>query len=342
MTALCLLMATSRTHATGQHGICVDSVAALQGALDDASDLGTYNGDDNFIRIVHGTYPTGADTGHAAFHYSSTAATGGLFLAGGYQAGCGPRTPKYSPTILSGNGLNRVLVIHSKVGAVDVSSLVIEEGETSGDGGGLSINAAGGDAGAVSVRGNIIRNSHAAGYGGGILVSASGSGNELTVQNNLIVGNSADLGYGAGLTIANGSAAYLHNNTVAENTTIAPGVSGGLSYTGGVHGSIVNNIFWNNTNAGFYVGTTDVSLDYNDYGSIGGLPPGESTGNVSVAPQFVDKAGGDFHLAGDSPLLAASPQAFLAEDPDGYASAATGRMDLGAYFETIFADGFSP
>jgi hypothetical protein len=319
-----------------------DSVATLQGALDDASDSGTHNGDDNFINIVHGTYHTGADTGNAAFHYSSTAATGGLFLTGGYEAGCGPRTPKYSRTILSGNGLNRVLVIHSKVGAVVVNNLVIESGETTGDGGGLSINGSAGDGGPVSVRGNIIRNNHAAGYGGGIFVSASGSGNELNVQNNLIVGNSADLGYGAGLTIANGSAAYIYNNTVAENTTIASGVSGGLSYTGGVHGFIINNIFWNNTNAGFYVGTTDVSLDYNDYGTLGGLPPGESTGNVSVGPQFVDKAGGDFHLSGDSPLLAASPRVFLTQDPDGYPSPAAGKMDLGAYYETIFADGFSP
>jgi hypothetical protein len=58
-----------------------------------------------------------------------------------------------------------------------------------------------------------------------------------------------------------------------------------------------------------------------------------------VAPKFVNANGGDFHLAGDSPLLGASPLFYASTDPDGNSYPRHGKGDLGAYAETIFVDG---
>jgi hypothetical protein len=84
-----------------------------------------------------------------------------------------------------------------------------------------------------------------------------------------------------------------------------------------------------------------VVLEYNDYGTIGGVAPGGSVGNVSVNPQFVNAAGGNFRLAAGSPVIGISPRStFGGNDLDGNAYPIGGFLDLGAYQRTIFADGF--
>lgn len=69
------------------------------------------------------------------------------------------------------------------------------------------------------------------------------------------------------------------------------------------------------------------------------MTPAGDFDNSSVDPRFVDEAGGDFHLKGNSPLLAYTD--FLGDsgpDLDGSPVPASGSMDLGAYMDTIFAD----
>jgi hypothetical protein len=77
--------------------------------------------------------------------------------------------------------------------------------------------------------------------------------------------------------------------------------------------------------------------------SIAGVvvSPGEMMGNVSINLNFVDNAGGDYHLAGDSPLLGIGRSEPGGIDLDGHVRGA-GKSDLGAYEETIFGDGFGP
>ncbi len=141
--------------------------------------------------------------------------------------------------------------------------------------------------------------------------------------------------------IANGTVASVYNNTVSRNTTTFAGGTGGFYYAGSAANVyIANNIFWNNTNYGINLGSSLVQLDYNDIGTQGGSTPLSSSGNLSLAPGFVDAAGGDFHLAGNSALLGAVPQAYQSIDPDGNASPVSGKMDMGAYNETVFTDGF--
>jgi hypothetical protein len=167
-------------------------------------------------------------------------------------------------------------------------------------------------------------------------------GGPLIVQSNLIVGNSADKGNGGGEVAGNGNVTYLINNTVVQNTTALTNGVGGLYYEGISNCEIVSNIFYDNDNFGLYLGSgAHVVVDYNDYGTIGGTAAGSSVGNVSVNPQFVNAAGGNFRLAAGSPVIGISPRStFGGNDLDGNAYPLGGLIDAGAYQRTIFDDGF--
>ncbi len=80
-------------------------------------------------------------------------------------------------------------------------------------------------------------------------------------------------------------------------------------------------------------------LAYNDIGTLTGVAPVSVMGDVSVAPLFVNAGNGDFHLKGNSPLLALSPLPEGNNDLDGFTYPAHGKVDVGAYEETIFIDG---
>ncbi len=323
------------------HVFCVSNASQLQNALTDASDGGMYNGEDNFVRIVKGTYKVGSATGNLPFRYRSTAANGQILILGGYNAACTIQTKKASLTVLDGNSTAQVLSIRRSSSNVVVINLTIQNGETSQPGGGLAVNFGSGDNSGADVEDNIIRNNHTSSQDGGLLVVAGGTSNDLFLRNNVITGNSADDDFGAGEVIGNTTVSSVANNTVTRNTTTFAGGTGGLYYGGSaVNVYIVNNISWANTHYGINLGSSHVQLDYNDIGTTGGTAPMSSSGNLSLNPSFIDATGGDFHLAGDSPLLGAVPQAYKSIDSDGNSSPATGKMDMGAYYETIFTDGF--
>ena len=320
------------------HERCVSTAAQLRGALLDVSDGGLYNnGELNSIHLVQGVYLTNG----APFQYLNSGARGPLTIDGGYDAGCTTQSRKAALTVLDGNHVTQVLKIFSANTEVDVAWLTIQNGETDQGGAGLAVNAGIGGNSSVSIVDDIIQNNHTTYFNGGVDVFAGGSGHFLLLQNNLIVGNSADLGDGAGNAGANGgSVTGIFDNTITQNTTPNPGHSGGLNCGGSGRCSVINNIFWNNTNYGLYLGSSNADVEYNDYGTLGGSIPDTSQGNLSVAPKFVSANGGDFHLAGDSPLLGASALFYGTMDVDGNAYPRRGKSDLGAYEETIFVDGF--
>jgi hypothetical protein len=338
-TAAVLLLAGSGAHA---HDFCVSTATGLQNALTDASDGGMYAGENNFVRIVTGTYLTGAATGNAPFHYSSTNASGQLFVTGGYSVGCPflhSRDP--SATVLDGNHATAVLTITNKQ-SVEVTSLTLRNGEnTSGaSAAGLALNVNGG--GYALVQGTIIRDNHTPTTAGGLHVQVQGTGYAL-IYSNLLWHNSADQHFGAADILDNGTVGDIAHNTFVHNTTSASGMSGGVYYGGSASNMFINdNIFWGNTNAGLQLGTTFVTLQFNDYGMLAGLAPGSSTGNMQVDPQFVDEAGGDFHLSTGSPLLGAVPSHTSLTDLQGLTFPPNGKGDMGAYAQTIFTDGVDP
>ena len=339
ISALALLTVSGLAQA---NTFCVATAQQLQDALTASSDGGMYHNETNTIAIVQGTYTTGAATGNGPFHYSNSTIGVRININGGLDATCARQTTKASLTMLDGNHASQVLTIHSADGRVFVDTLTIQNGESSLDGGGLSINASQGNSSAY-VFDTIIQNNHTTGYGGGLYILVQGSGHVLILQNNLIVGNNADSGDGAGVAAGIGDGGqFIYNNTVTQNTTTATVGFGGLYCGGSGRCNVTNNIFWNNTNFGLYLGSTNADVEYNDYGTLGGSTPATSQGNVSVAPKFVNANGGDFHLAGDSPLLGFSPLLLGGYDLDGNSYPSAGKSDLGAYEETIFVNGFDP
>ena len=319
---------------------CVDTAQKLQNALTDASDGGMHSGERNFIRLVTGTYNTTDTAGNITFHYDSTNAVGSLDISGGWTAGCiGTIRNAAASTVLDGNHTTQVMRLGSATTDIDVVGITLQNGETGSAGAGLAINTGAGRNGTVSVARTIIRNNHTTFQYGGIAVHSGGVGEITLFGNNLVTGNSADQEGGAGFLGSNGSTQIVQN-TVYGNTTAASGGTGGLSLGGTGSFSVDNNIFRNNSNVGLYLATSNAGLYYDDYGLLGGTAPQQNVGALNVSPKFVDAAGGDFHLAGDSALLGISPLLTGTFDLEGHPSPTGGEMDLGAYEETIFIAGF--
>lgn len=330
-SGICTSMPDARAHE-----FCVSTASELRSALADSSDGGTYAGENNDIGLRPGTYAT--DTG--PFHYSN--ATRGLSIIGGYDDGCINRLDDPTLSVLDGGHATAVLELHSQGGALEVDWLTIRNGESTGAGAGLYLEGTGGQV--TSVSDTIIRDNHAADTAGGIYATVGNNASDdvLLIESSLIVGNSADNGSSAGVLIVHGSGATFAGNTVSENTTTLPQGIGGLTFSGNgtCNCAVMNNIFWDNTRIGLWLGNSNVALEYNDIGTPGGLPADTDVGNVSIAPQFVDRNGGDFHLAGDSPLFGLTPDPIGRFDLDGRSRPRFGRADPGAYEDTIFADGF--
>lgn len=184
----------------------------------------------------------------------------------------------------------------------------------------------------LTIRGNRILRNNAfgdpIGEGAGIWLFAC----VATIEDNLIAGNTArDYGgnFGGGLLLY-GCMATLDGNTIADNRadsgSFAQGSGGGLFVNGPSLVWISNTIFWNNRAslgraihvAGGTVGViwsdVELGLDGTFTGS-GSLAWGD--GNRSVAPLFVDQAGGDYHLLPGSPLVDAGRPAEPAGGTDG-------------------------
>ncbi|MEP7043165.1 MAG: NosD domain-containing protein [Dokdonella sp.] len=333
--AIGLLATCGVAHA---HYFCITTAAELQDALTQSSDGGLYDDEDNSLFLVHGLYKTGTVTGNQPFFYYAPTSTHEFDLLGGYADGCSAPTRQTPATRLDGNGQTGVLVLRSTHGAVFVRGLTLQNGNGNQPGAGLQINYLVTVNNSVDVYDVIVRNNHSSVDGGGMYVAGSGSGTRLF--DNLIIGNSTDGNYGGALIVGSGDTNGINNNTVARNTAAAAsGAVGGLFCGGSTPCQIEGSIFWNNTGVGLYLDDGLGVLHYNDIGTLGGQAPGTSEGNVSVNPQFVDADNGDFHLAGNSTLLGTCPYISHSSDLDNNPPTLSGRIDLGAYEETIFIDG---
>ncbi|HEY7632349.1 MAG TPA: fibronectin type III domain-containing protein [Thermoleophilaceae bacterium] len=158
----------------------------------------------------------------------------------------------------------------------------------------------------------------------GVELGASGSGSptRLTAKHVTIVGVSGGLG----------AEAFNHATTqpatLELDDAIIRGVSTSLSRDS-VAGDPAN-----------------IVAEYNDYDTSTVIQPGGGPGSITsthvydnVDPQFVNAAGGDYHLAPASPLIDQDPR-FLAagESPfdfDGHARIVNGKRDLGAFERTL-------
>ena len=268
---------------------------------------------------MQGKYLTGSVTGNGAFHYYSTG-THTLVISGGYTSNCGSRSLNAALTVLDGRHVTQVLSLSSANGLIAVDRLTLQNGEGGTPGAGLQVNYLASVNNDVHVMNNIIRDNHSSVDAGGVYVS--GAGENTWLFNNLIAGNSADSQYGAGYITGYGHFNEIIANTVTANTSAYHGPNGdpvgGLFCGGSRFCQLYNNIFWNNTTYGIFLGNTGAAMAYNDYGTLGGIAPASSTGDVSVAPKFVNPGAGNYRLGSGSPcprFLAGTPQPDLMAMP---------------------------
>ena len=153
------------------------------------------------------------------------------------------------------------------------------------------------------------------------------------VIDNIIAGNYAG-GYGGGIAVYWYCSPIFTNNTIASNTSVNKG--GGLVLLYKAAASVSNNIVAFNS-SGIYSYYSAPTLRKNDvYNSPGvnyiGLVPG--TGDISVNPQFVNSAAGDYHLAGTSPAINKglnTAPSIPSLDYAGNTRIVGGIVDMGAY-----------
>jgi hypothetical protein len=343
LSFLCLALAPGLSaHA---HDFCVIDEAGFQAALTAASDGGAYNNEDNSINLFARSYST-LNNGNQPFTYASTAPHS-TFVNGGRSINCATSVLDPTATVLSGHNTTPVIVAHAgnATGFFIVSEVTIQDGESTHDGGGISVNAALADEGGVSLNFSIVQNNHTTAKGGGVYL-ASAMNNGVSMWNTVIINNSADVDYGAGELVARdtNSLVEMVSSDVVKNTSSAMGATGAL-YLGGLGNLNVNfSIFAHNKNVGLYFANAKGTLFYVDCGTIGGNAPASVTGFVQVDPLFVDYKATvpDLHLKSGSPLLAAAPHSGLLEpyDIEGHAIPTSGKVDFGAYEDTLFAEGF--
>ncbi len=186
------------------------------------------------------------------------------------------------------------------------------------------------------------------GFGGGLFVTDTLDASTILIQNNLIIGNFAALDGGGVYLIADG--VLFANNLVYGNSTYISSYGGGLVSDYGSQ-TMINNIFANNTPYAVYCFGSAV---WQSNCFIGNLPASQvsitcpiTAGNFdNVNPQFVDSAGGDFHLVATSPMIdtgAAPPAGAYTYDFDGFPRV-VGKIDVGPFERTTcsLTPNFSP
>ena len=337
--ARCLFVLTAAMAAVPAvaHTWCVSTAGDLRAKLV----LAQANGEDDTIKLVHGTYLVDTDP----FKFQSNE-TFGLVINGGFDVGCTQTDKDPHRTILDGNGTHQVLYSSSK-GNLALRYLTIQNGRFDGGaGGGIQINGTGPDS-SVVLGINILRNNSSTfascvGY-----INVEGT---VHVNNNLIVGNHTPAAGGLSINAGASALAYVTNNTIANNTT-GNAIAGFISIehfnSAMPFAYLSNNIMWNNV-AGSDVQFSGGGIQFNnnDIANIDGFPSDGSGANLGVDPGFVSNS--DYHLAASSPLLGIglfAPDGGLPMgDLDGHARDFNGMVDFGAYErgDAIFSDGFEP
>jgi hypothetical protein len=327
------------------YAVCVTDAQELQEALTAGSDGGMESGNDIEISLAQGTYKTGSMTGNGPFKFTSTATTGSLEIRGGYGPNCTDFTGSTSRAKLDGGGNTQVLNIRSENASVYLRGFTIQNGNAADNGGGLNINygKSTSPTQTTNVFWTVIKDNQSQAQGGGFAISADGDSNGLiNLDSNIVIGNSSSANYGAGIIQSNaGGISYVTHDTIYNNSTAQEAGTGGLfiDALGAANVSVVDSIFSSNTNIGLFLSGFNISLDYCDYGKLGGDAPVNNFGPLSVGPQFVDAANENFHLASGSPLIGATKTTFgIDDDPEGHPYA--NRGDMGTFAETIFTDDF--
>lgn len=309
--------------ACAAHNFCVTDVTQLNQALIDSGRSGPYASEAVIVQLAAGTYV-------GNFFVDRDA---GFYIVGGYNDDCSHLTPDASLTILDGNNSGTVLTIFAP--PTIVSNLTVQNGSSMDAAAGLLINNYDelfiGFDGPVSLDDLIVRNNHSQTGAGGIF--AWGGHDWFYMANCLVYGNSSANSAGGVALRSDATTTLIYDNTIADNE----GAPGGLAIGSQNPADVSNNILWGNVGGDLAV-NDKIGLRYNDYGSLEGTPA-SSLGDMSIDPAFVDPQGMDYHLAPDSPARQYSP-VLEGVDLNGNPHPTSGNQDIGAYYDSVFSDGF--
>jgi Right handed beta helix region/Abnormal spindle-like microcephaly-assoc'd, ASPM-SPD-2-Hydin len=240
-------------------------------------------------------------------------------------------------------------------GSVQILNNIITGNQSASDGGGIQLNSTS----LITISGNTIENNTAS-SGGGISVV---TGSSATIVNNLVTGNSASQGTGVYLDGLLGNQNLFVNNTIALNISLFNGQQ--VFLDGSQMGTqFFNNVIVDGTGNGAVMCNTDVpSFASNDFLSIAPTTPPQPApplvgvcfdvtglnGNIQLDPQFVNSAGGDYHLQASSPAIDAGSNTAPSlpdKDLDGKARIGPGNantcaptVDMGAYEFVLTSSG---
>jgi hypothetical protein len=313
--------------------VCVDTLQALQDALDTAAS----NGADDTIQIVRGTYHLGGN--HLVFN---SAEAHSINVVGGFAAGCASRLHNAALTLLDGDGTTQIFNVTTS-NDFELHFLTLQHGFISGSSGGV-MAMFGNGAASYALLANVIVRDSGSDYGvGGLIFSVAGT---VTLQDNLVTGITSP---GGAIYVGGEATVAIHftNNTIVGNTATSSGAAG-MVYLGAssnVPMDASNNILWDNGDVpslDFINGA--VLLTDNDYERIDASLGAGSSGNVSVDPGFAGN--GDFHLGASSTLLGVGtlipPGGLTTYDIEGRDRTWNSTIDLGAYErgDEIFVDGY--
>ncbi|MEN8219442.1 MAG: right-handed parallel beta-helix repeat-containing protein [Pseudomonadota bacterium] len=254
---LTLALAFGLAQTTYAASFCVTTTTELKTALT----MAAFNGEDDNIQVVQGTY-------EGNFVYVASEEFN-LSVKGGYKTGCVSRAVDPSNTVLNGGGKASVLILVNK-NAIEfvVDGLTIENGETAANanssGGGLHIST---DKGDVTLSHSIISGNKANFYGGGAYIEGSStisisdntisdntahriggvhfsSSGTATFTDNIISGNTGNNRIG-GVYFSGPGTVTITNNTISDNT--ASYDVGGVYFSGSGTATFTDNIISGNT-----------------------------------------------------------------------------------------------
>ena len=208
-------------------------------------------------------------------------------------------------TIIDGGGLDKVIDNSDETShPIEISNLTIQNGYSTGKGGGISLKMIG----ELLLKNIKVDNNHSE-KGGGVYIEGEGSASLMTtvvhIENSVISNNSADT-YGGGIALSGDLISSVMKNVTVVNNLAVDGGGGINAGSIGDYAIIANSIFWNNqpTNADGMIFPYYSNID---------IPVG--TNNIFIDPLFIDD-GNDFHLSIDSPCIDLGTE-FLVVDLSG-------------------------
>ena len=329
--------------------IVVDSCDFLSNAASAGGGLNVDIDDGGTLTVTNSVFrdndATNGDGGGAQLQTDS----GGILFEGNLL--------ELNDAVSDGDGNGGGAAISSFGGTINIQGNTFDANTTQDQGGGLwaDINDVDGD---ITINANLATGNTSRLEGGGIFANVS-FGN-LTLTNNIVAGNTSQNSDGGGMhPIANGtdSVLFVINNTIFGNQ--APqGDGGGLAAIlndSTNTGQIYNNIVYGNSGGG---NGADIYSNESRFGSPGGtinlfnndfsdfysecVDGGGCTGtvnevnNIDEDPDFVNSAGGDFHLLATSPAIDTgelnppAPVGLPSPDFDGVARPQGPLPDMGA------------